>query len=62
MGIVKAFGKQDLAGVAAALEQVIATAPGSLEAQAAQKALDGLKQAHPNGPTGTSGGLRVVAP
>lgn len=50
MGIVKAFGKQDLAGAAAAWQQVIATAPDSPEAQAAKKALEGLQQAHPGGP------------
>jgi tetratricopeptide (TPR) repeat protein len=50
MGIVKAFGKQDLAGAAAAWQQVIATAPDSQEAQAAKKALEGLQQAHPGGP------------
>jgi cytochrome c-type biogenesis protein CcmH/NrfG len=56
MGIVKAFGKQDLAGASAAWQQVIATAPDSPEAQAARKALDGLQQAHPGGPPpGTSG-------
>ena len=49
MGIVKAFGKQDLAGAGAAWQQVIATAPDSPEAQAARKALDGLQQAHPGG-------------
>jgi cytochrome c-type biogenesis protein CcmH/NrfG len=49
MGIVKAFGKQDLAGASAAWQQVIATAPDSPEAQAARKALDGLQQAHPGG-------------
>lgn len=53
MGIVKAFGKQDLAGASAAWQQVIATAPNSQEAQAARKALEGLQQAHPGGgPTG----------
>jgi len=51
MGIVKAFGKQDLAGASAAWQQVIATAPDSAEAQAARKALEGLQQAHP-GPSG----------
>ena len=58
MGIVKAFGKQDLAGASAAWEQVIATAPDSPEAQAATKALEGLKQAHPGGgpAPGASGG------
>jgi len=54
MGIVKAFGKQDLAGASAAWKQVIATAPASPEAQAARKALEGLQQAHPGG--GPSGG------
>ena len=49
MGIVKAFGKQDLAGASAAWRQVIATAPNSPEAQAATKALEGLQQAHPGG-------------
>ena len=58
MGIVKAFGKQDLAGASAAWQQVIAIAPDSAEAQAAKKALDGLEQAHPGGgpPSGASGG------
>lgn len=57
MGIVKAFGKQDLAGASAAWQQVIATAPDSPEAQAAKKALEGVAQAHPGGqpPAGTPG-------
>lgn len=56
MGIVKAFGKQDLAGASEAWKQVIAIAPNSPEAQAAKKALDGLQQAHPGGPaSGTPG-------
>lgn len=53
MGIVKAFGKQDLDGAAKAWEQVIAIAPTSTEGQAAKKALDGLRNAHP--PTGSGG-------
>lgn len=57
MGIVKAFGKQDLAGAAEAWEQVIAIAPDSPEGQAANKALEGLRNAHPTGkPGGTGGG------
>ena len=56
MGIVKAFGKQDLAGASEAWKQVIATAPNSPEAQAAKKALDGLQQAHPGGPPSGSPG------
>jgi cytochrome c-type biogenesis protein CcmH/NrfG len=42
MGIVKAFGKQDLAGAAEAWQQVVALAPNTPEGQAAKKALDGL--------------------
>lgn len=47
MGIVKAFGKQDLNGAAAAWQQVVALAPDSPEGKAARKALDGLQSAHP---------------
>lgn len=46
-GIVRAFGKQDLDGAAAAWRQVIEIAPGSPEARAAQRALDSMKSAHP---------------
>ena len=53
MGIVKAFGKQDLAGAAAAWEQVVALAPDSPEGQAAKKALEGLRSAHPTQGSGT---------
>ena len=54
VGIVKAFGKQDLAGAAVAWEQVAKLAPNSPEGQAAQKGLEGLKNAHPN----TAGGAK----
>ena len=47
VGIVKAFGKQDLEGAEQAWEQVIAIAPGSAEGQAAKRALDSLRSAHP---------------
>ncbi len=47
MGIVKAFGKQDLQGASAAWQDVIRVAPGSPEAQAARRALDSLQSAHP---------------
>jgi cytochrome c-type biogenesis protein CcmH/NrfG len=47
MGIVKAFGKQDLDGAAAAWQQVVTLAPDSPEGQAAKKALEGLRSAHP---------------
>ena len=48
LGIVRAFGKQDLAGAAEAWNQVVQLAPAdSPEARAARQALDGLKSAHP---------------
>jgi tetratricopeptide (TPR) repeat protein len=56
LGIVKAFGKQDLDGAAKAWEQVLALAPGSPEGQAAKKALEGLRNAHPQSGTGGTGG------
>ena len=46
LGIVKAFGKQDLAGATKAWEQVMAIDPNSPEGQAAKRALDTLKSAH----------------
>ena len=47
IGIVKAFGKQDLAGATEAWQQVIKSAPDSPEGQAAKRALDSLQSAHP---------------
>lgn len=48
LGIVRAFGKQDLAGAAEAWNQVVQLAPAdSPEARAARQALEGLKAAHP---------------
>src|SRR3954464_3669332 len=46
VGIVKAFGKQDLDGAGEAWKQVIAIAPDGPEAQAAKRALDSLTSAH----------------
>jgi tetratricopeptide (TPR) repeat protein len=46
VGIVRAFGKQDLDGAEAAWKQVLAIAPDSPEGQAAKRALDGLQSAH----------------
>jgi len=54
MGIVRAFGKQDLAGAQQAWEQVVAIAPNSPEGQAALKGIEGLKNAHQQ--AGTTGG------
>jgi cytochrome c-type biogenesis protein CcmH/NrfG len=54
-GIVRAFGKQDLPGATASWEKILEVAPGSPEAQAAKRALDTMKAAHPGGtsPSGT---------
>jgi tetratricopeptide (TPR) repeat protein len=54
MGIVRAFGKQDLAGAEQAWQQVIQMEPNSPEGQAAKRALDSLKSAHPGGSTATA--------
>jgi tetratricopeptide (TPR) repeat protein len=48
LGIVRAFGKQDLDGASQAWQQVIKLAPNSPEAQAARRALDSLQSAHPS--------------
>lgn len=47
IGIVRAFGKQDLAGAVAIWTKLVEMAPGSADAQAAKQALDSLKAAHP---------------
>ena len=46
-GIVRAFGKQDLKGAASSWQALIDMAPTSPEADAARRALQGLKSAHP---------------
>jgi cytochrome c-type biogenesis protein CcmH/NrfG len=48
VGIVRAFGKQDLAGAAKAWQQVVDLSPDSPEGQAAKKGLEGIKSAHPD--------------
>lgn len=47
LGIVRAFGKQDLDGATQAWQQVIKLSPDSPEGQAAKRALDSLQSAHP---------------
>jgi tetratricopeptide (TPR) repeat protein len=55
MGIVQAFGKQDLTAAVATWNKLLAMAPDSADAQAARKALDNLKAAHPGlGAAGSS--------
>jgi tetratricopeptide (TPR) repeat protein len=49
-GIVRAFGKQDLAGAAESWKRVVELAPNSPEGQAASRALEGVAAAgHPAG-------------
>ena len=48
LGVVRAFGKQDLAGAAKAWQRVLEVAPDSPEARAARQALEGLRNAHPD--------------
>jgi tetratricopeptide (TPR) repeat protein len=55
VGIVKAFGKQDLDGAAQAWQQVIKLAPDSPEGLAAKRALDSLQSAHPGVTPGAPG-------
>jgi tetratricopeptide (TPR) repeat protein len=47
VGIVRAFGKQDLEGATKAWQRVLEVAPTSPEARAAKQALDGVRSAHP---------------
>ncbi|MBI1876067.1 MAG: tetratricopeptide repeat protein [Acidobacteria bacterium] len=48
MGIVRAFGKQDLQGAIAIWQKLLELAPTSPEGEAAKRALDSLKAAHPD--------------
>lgn len=47
LGVVRAFGKQDLAGAEEAWRRVVEVSPDSPEGQAAKRALDSLNSAHP---------------
>ncbi len=48
-GIIRAFGKQDLAGALESWEKVVKFAPNSPEAARAQQGIDGLKSGHTPG-------------
>jgi tetratricopeptide (TPR) repeat protein len=52
IGVVRAFGKQDLAGATAAWQQVIARAPDSAEGRAARQMIDAVRSAHPEAAPG----------
>jgi cytochrome c-type biogenesis protein CcmH/NrfG len=66
LGIVKAFGKQDLAGAEAAWKEVVRIAPDSPEGQAAKRSIANLQAAHPGGspvpPPGTPAATQTPAP
>src|SRR5262245_42582584 len=47
VGIVKAFGKQDLPGATEAWQKLLKLSPDSPEGQAAKRALDTIQSAHP---------------
>jgi cytochrome c-type biogenesis protein CcmH/NrfG len=62
LGMVKAFGKQDLLGAAQAWKQVVDIAPpDSPEARAARQALESLRAAHPD-PSGGDAAAGSAAP
>jgi cytochrome c-type biogenesis protein CcmH/NrfG len=48
IGIVRAFGKQDMKGAADVWQKILLVAPSSEEARAARQALDALRSAHPD--------------
>lgn len=57
-GIIRAFGKGDLAGASESWQRVIQVAPDSLEASRAREGLEGVKSSHQQGaaPGGAAGG------
>lgn len=58
VGIVRAFGKQDLKGASEAWEKVVQVSPNSEEGRAAKQALDAVKSAHPDLTGTTAPGTR----
>jgi len=54
VGVVRAWGKQDLDGAARAWERVVEVAPNSEEAARARQGLEGIRAAHPE--AGRGGG------
>jgi tetratricopeptide (TPR) repeat protein len=61
IGMVKAFGKQDLPGAAQAWQQVVEIAPDTPEGRAARQALESLKAAHPDPAPGAAGAVERPA-
>jgi tetratricopeptide (TPR) repeat protein len=50
IGVVRAFGKQDLKGAASIWQQVVDIAPQSAEGQAARRMIEAVRTAHPETP------------
>jgi tetratricopeptide (TPR) repeat protein len=50
IGVVRAFGKQDLNGAASIWQQVVDLAPQSAEGQAARRMIEAVRSAHPETP------------
>src|SRR5688500_18951672 len=61
VGVVRAWGKQDLEGAAKAWERVLEVAPNSEEAQRAKQGLEGIKAAHPDAGKGRGASCTSVA-
>jgi tetratricopeptide (TPR) repeat protein len=55
-GVIRAFGKQDLAGAMQSWQHVVSDSAGTPEAQQAQKFLDTLKQGHAGSAVGGAPG------
>jgi cytochrome c-type biogenesis protein CcmH/NrfG len=57
IGVVKAFGQQDLSGAARAWQQVVDLAPQSPEGRAAKQMIDTLRTSHPEAAADGKGGV-----
>jgi tetratricopeptide (TPR) repeat protein len=54
VGIVRAYGKDDLDGAVKAWQRVVEIGPDSPEGKVARQALDAVRSAHPNVPAGSA--------
>lgn len=56
IGVVRAFGKQDLNGATSMWQKVVELAPESAEGRAAKRMIDAVRSAHPDTPAGATPG------
>ena len=61
IGVVRAFGKQDLTGAASIWQQVVDIAPESAEGRAAKRMIEAVRSAHPEA-GGPAGGAPAATP